>query len=260
MDMYLGIVLSFSARVRPRLALTAPIAGASCWPTGYDVERVHALTQIDRWFLYKLANVVATRRALAGVRQDGAATTPAAAAARVPSPLMRTAKQQGFSDGQIAALVGRCVSLPTTTMPCAVCGTQAGAARHVVSTELAVRAARKAAGIVPRARQIDTLGAEFPARTNYLYTTYNADETEGGTGAVASAAEQPVLVLGSGVYRIGSSVEFDWGAVSCIRRCVSFYVFRHCPPSPCALRRYRRYLPRQSLICLCAHPQRGRRR
>lgn len=83
------------------------------------------------------------------------------------------------------------------------------------SDELTVRAYRKGLGITPFAKQIDTLAAEFPAATNYLYTTYNASEHD----VPFSKDEGGVMVLGSGVYRIGSSVEFDWGAVSCIRRC-----------------------------------------
>ena len=81
---------------------------------------------------------------------------------------------------------------------------------------MSVRTHRKALGITPFAKQIDTLAAEFPAATNYLYTTYNASQSD---VEFAKPGQGGVLVLGSGVYRIGSSVEFDWGAVSCIRRC-----------------------------------------
>jgi carbamoyl-phosphate synthase large subunit len=100
--------------------------------------------------------------------------------------LMKTAKQMGFSDSQIADMVE--------------------------STEDIVRAHRKALGITPFVKRIDTLAAEYPAHTNYLYTTYNASEHD------VEFDEHGTMVLGSGVYRIGSSVEFDWCAVTCARK------------------------------------------
>lgn len=99
---------------------------------------------------------------------------------------MLRAKKQGFSDGQIAGIIG--------------------------SNELAVRAYRKSFNITPFVKRIDTLAAEFPAHTNYLYTTYNASEHD------VKFDEHGTMVLGSGVYRIGSSVEFDWCAVTCARK------------------------------------------
>lgn len=105
---------------------------------------------------------------------------------KVDSELMKRAKCQGFSDSHIADLV--------------------------TSNEDAVRAARKAVGIVPFVKRIDTLAAEYPAHTNYLYTTYNASEHD------VDFDEHGTMVLGSGVYRIGSSVEFDWCAVTCARK------------------------------------------
>jgi carbamoyl-phosphate synthase large subunit len=99
---------------------------------------------------------------------------------------MKQAKCMGFSDGQIADLVG--------------------------STEDVVRAHRKSLGITPFVKRIDTLAAEYPAHTNYLYTTYNASEHD------VEFNEHGTMVLGSGVYRIGSSVEFDWCAVTCARK------------------------------------------
>ena len=107
------------------------------------------------------------------------------AAATVPGELVRSAKQLGFSDRQIAKMLN--------------------------SNELAVRRLRVEAGITPFVKQIDTVAAEFPAFTNYLYTTYNASEHD------VSFEDHGVMVLGSGVYRIGSSVEFDWCAVRAIR-------------------------------------------
>jgi carbamoyl-phosphate synthase large subunit len=136
---------------------------------GYSVERINALSHIDRWFLQKLANIVRIERRLAADLSDQA---------------LLEAKRAGFSDAQIAALAK----------------TEAGK----------VRAAREAAGIVPRIKQIDTLAGEYPAQTNYLYLTYHGEEDDIAAGEL----EKSVLVLGSGAYRIGSSVEFDWCAVN----------------------------------------------
>lgn len=129
-----------------------------------------------QWFLYKLDNIVQTNYA---VKEAGSAEA-------IEYDLMLRAKQMGFGDPQIAALVG--------------------------STENAVRAHRKSLGITPWVKRIDTLAAEFPAHTNYLYTTYNAQSHD------VEFDEHGTMVLGSGVYRIGSSVEFDWCAVTCARR------------------------------------------
>ncbi|KAF8578509.1 carbamoyl-phosphate synthase [Ramaria rubella] len=142
----------------------------------YDVDRVHDLTKIDKWFLYKIDNIVQTHR---GLRAAGSLEA-------VSKELMQTAKKQGFADAQIGALVS--------------------------ASEDAVRAQRKAFGITPFVKRIDTLAAEYPAHTNYLYTTYNAQTHD------VEFDEHGTMVLGSGVYRIGSSVEFDWCAVTCARR------------------------------------------
>lgn len=142
----------------------------------YSVEQVYQLTKIDRWFLYKIENIVNTRKQL------GALHDPAA----IDHELMITAKKQGFSDRQIADLVG--------------------------NKEDVVRAHRKSLGVTPFVKRIDTLAAEYPAHTNYLYTTYNAQAHD------VDFDEHGTMVLGSGVYRIGSSVEFDWCAVTCARR------------------------------------------
>ncbi len=104
----------------------------------------------------------------------------------VDAELMKRAKGQGFSDSHIADLVS--------------------------SKEDSVRAHRKSFGITPFVKRIDTLAAEYPAHTNYLYTTYNASEHD------VKFDEHGTMVLGSGVYRIGSSVEFDWCAVTCARK------------------------------------------
>lgn len=141
----------------------------------YDVDRVHDLTKIDKWFLYKIMNIVHMYREL-----EAAKTLES-----IHHDLMLRAKKLGFSDKQIAQCVG--------------------------AKELEVRAARKKFGIVPFVKKIDTLAAEFPANTNYLYTTYNA------TCSDVDFNEHGTMVLGSGVYRIGSSVEFDWCAVETAR-------------------------------------------
>ncbi|GAA5922065.1 carbamoyl-phosphate synthase (glutamine-hydrolyzing) CPA2 [Sporobolomyces koalae] len=148
----------------------------------WTVERIYELTKIDRWYLYKLDNIVQvhkTIRSLSSVSQ-------------VNEETMRKAKQMGFGDRQIADLISR----------------DGGDA----TAEDAVRAHRKSLGITPFVKRIDTLAAEYPANTNYLYTTYNASTHD------IEFNDQGTMVLGSGVYRIGSSVEFDWCAVSAARK------------------------------------------
>ncbi|KAG6902373.1 hypothetical protein C0995_000935 [Termitomyces sp. Mi166 len=143
---------------------------------GYTVDHLHDLTKIDKWYLYKIDNIVQTHHAL---KAAGSIT-------EISHELMQRAKRMGFSDAQIADIVS--------------------------STEEVVRAARKSLGITPFVKRIDTLAAEYPAHTNYLYTTYNASEHD------VEFNEHGTMVLGSGVYRIGSSVEFDWCAVTCARK------------------------------------------
>ncbi|KAJ2344899.1 carbamoyl-phosphate synthase (glutamine-hydrolyzing) cpa2, partial [Coemansia sp. RSA 2673] len=145
---------------------------------GFSVDRLHAITAIDRWFLHKLENICEVHRAL----KDPHQTLQNLARAQ-----LETAKRAGFSDAHIASLLAN------------------GA------TEDGVRGARDAFGLRPFVKRIDTLAGEFPAPTNYLYTTYNAATDD------VSFGERGTMVLGSGVYRIGSSVEFDWCGVSAIR-------------------------------------------
>ena len=155
---------------------------------GYTVDEIHDITKIDKWFLYKLANIARIRSELQVVKsisQPSTAKSAEDAAKDVPEDLLKRAKMAGFSDSQIASQVG--------------------------STELAIRDWRKSYGIIPFVKRIDTLAAEFPAATNYLYTTYNASTSD------VDFNDKGIMVLGSGVYRIGSSVEFDWCGVSCIR-------------------------------------------
>ena len=152
---------------------------------GYSVEEIHALTKIDCWFLDKLQSIVRTSQHLGEV----------AAIDKLPYELLLRAKRQGFSDFQIARFI------------LSAQGVKVGD-----KEALAVRSQRKQLGIVPVVKQIDTLAAEYPAETNYLYLTYSGthnDISYEGDG-------RSVVVLGSGAYRIGSSVEFDWCGVNAL--------------------------------------------
>lgn len=142
---------------------------------GWDVDKLYNLTRIDKWFLYKMKNITNMYERLESLAEEE----------ELPEDVLRAAKQLGFSDKQIG-----------------------GAAQ---GTELAVRALREKHGILPFVKQVDTVSAEWPAATNYLYLTYCASSHDLTFPAGAT------MVLGSGVYRIGSSVEFDWCAVQCIR-------------------------------------------
>ena len=141
---------------------------------GYSVEQVHALSKITPWFLYKIKNILDTEKALEFYRLE-----------HLPTELLREAKRKGFSDKQIAL--------------------------RTQSTENEVRVKRKILGIIPSVKQIDTMAAEYPAKTNYLYITYNGDEDD-----IITGGENQIIVLGSGTYRIGSSVEFDWCCVNTV--------------------------------------------
>ena len=157
---------------------------------GYTLDQIHELTKIDRWFLQKLMNIVRTMQALEKNQASHLDITPA----DVDEDLLRTAKSQGCSDFQIARGLGL---------------------EHFTSTEkaiLVIRDLRKKMGIIPVVKQIDTLAAEYPAQTNYLYITYN-----GVTNDVKYVGDRKsIIVLGSGAYRIGSSVEFDWCGVQAL--------------------------------------------
>ncbi|MEM1423010.1 MAG: carbamoyl-phosphate synthase (glutamine-hydrolyzing) large subunit [Planctomycetota bacterium] len=147
---------------------------------GYSVARVHELTHIDEWFLEKIASVVRLKRALAERSSQE----------QLDRELLLEAKRRGFSDKQVQRLTG--------------------------VHENGVRARRLELGIFPVLRQIDTLAAEFPAQTNYLYLTYNGDRSDVATHepTKGKAPAKTVLLLGSGAYRIGCSVEFDWCCVT----------------------------------------------
>ncbi|MDR3350327.1 MAG: carbamoyl-phosphate synthase (glutamine-hydrolyzing) large subunit [Prevotellaceae bacterium] len=151
---------------------------------GYTVDQIHGLTKIDKWFLYKLKKIIDTAAELG----------QAPALHALPEELLRRAKQQGFSDFQIARLALKDKEDADTAVD-------------------AVRTLRKEKNIVPVVKQIDTLAAEYPAQTNYLYLTYNGTEND----VRYSGGKRSVIVLGSGAYRIGSSVEFDWCSVNALQ-------------------------------------------
>jgi carbamoyl-phosphate synthase large subunit len=158
---------------------------AKAFAQGYTVDRIHELTKIDRWFLYKLRNIKDTSEELEKFNSPD----------DVPARLLSTAKQQGFSDFQVArSLYKERFNADTDGMMASV------------------RARRKELGIIPVVKQIDTLAAEYPAATNYLYLTYNGTEND----VDYTGDHRSVVVLGSGAYRIGSSVEFDWCSVNAL--------------------------------------------
>lgn len=141
-----------------------------------SVDEIHDITKIDHWFLRRLEGIVKCWEALEVHSLDD-----------LPVDLMKEAKMKGYSDIQIS----KCLKGSPS--------------------EDDIRSKRKAAAIIPYTKQIDTLAAEFPAATNYLYMTYHATEDDIPTD------NKGIMVLGSGCYRIGSSIEFDWCGVSCIR-------------------------------------------
>jgi len=141
---------------------------------GYSVEKIFELTKITKWFIYKMKNIIDTENMLGKLKPD-----------KISEDLMREAKQNGFSDLQIAILTG--------------------------SEELEIRNLRKKLNVLPVVKQIDTLAAEFPAQTNYLYLTYHGIEND-----ISIGEENQIVVLGGGPYRIGSSVEFDWCCVNAV--------------------------------------------
>lgn len=156
---------------------------AQAMEEGYTVERIHELTKIDRWFLYRLQNIVATWHEIRLTENIE----------NLSEGILRQAKEQGFSDFQIA--------------------------RSVMKENFAaerdskqVRNLRKQLNILPVVKQIDTLAAEYPAQTNYLYLTYNGAEND----IDYLHDHRSIIVLGSGAYRIGSSVEFDWCSVNAL--------------------------------------------
>lgn len=151
---------------------------------GYTVDAIHELTKIDKWFLYRLKGIIDTSEQLAAYDSIE----------QVPDDLLLLAKRQGFSDFQVTrAIKGMTVDMDEAMMK--------------------TRKYRLSRGIRPYVKQIDTLAAEFPAKTNYLYLTYHGSEDD----IAFPEQNKSVIVLGSGAYRIGSSVEFDWCGVNALR-------------------------------------------
>jgi carbamoyl-phosphate synthase large subunit len=142
---------------------------------GYSVDEIYEYSHIDRWFLYKIQNIVEIEGKISRF-----------AGHRCDRELILEAKQAGFSDNQLAKLLG--------------------------TNEREIRKLREGFNITPKVKQIDTLAAEYPACTNYLYLSYNGEEDD-----VPFTEEKSVMVLGSGAYRIGSSVEFDWCCVNAVQ-------------------------------------------
>ena len=156
----------------------------------YDIDRIHELTRIDKWFLYKLKHIIDIDEALKGLKNNDGTS-----AEKLDASLLREAKVYGFTDFQIARAIGL-----EETM------------NNMHEAVLAVRKMRKSMGIVPVVKQIDTLAAEYPAQTNYLYVTYSGGESD----IQYEQDGKSIIVLGSGAYRIGSSVEFDWCGVQAL--------------------------------------------
>lgn len=149
---------------------------------GYPIDQIHELTKIDKWFLVKLQNIYRLKNELEMF----------ASLESLPDPLLLEAKRAGFSDFQVARLVMK---------------------GNVSSNMMEVRHHRKERNILPYVKQIDTLAAEYPAQTNYLYLTYSGNEHD----VTFRNDQRSVIVLGSGAYRIGSSVEFDWCSVNALK-------------------------------------------
>lgn len=166
-----------ASEIKQKLKRPTPnrmFALAQAFQIGLAIEEIHDLTGIDLWFLYRIQNIVDHEKEI----KNKKIITP---------PQLLRLKQLGESDKRIGSLVG--------------------------TTGLAIRKLRKKHAILPSVFQIDTLAGEFPAKTNYLYLTYNGSHHD-----VAPLKEKGVIVLGSGPYRIGSSVEFDWTSVSTVTR------------------------------------------
>lgn len=168
--------------VNPTDSRIFAIAGA--FDKGYSVEKIHELTKIDHWFLQRLENIHLLKEELSKLDKE----------TDISEGLLRKAKQYGFSDFQIGRLTVKNTSL----------------SHH--EKMLKVRDYRKKLGVLPCVKQIDTLAGEYPAMTNYLYVTYNGSEND----VKYEHDGRSVIVLGSGAYRIGSSVEFDWCGVSAL--------------------------------------------
>ena len=181
-EMHAAKTTDLRAAVLKELSKPTPLrmwAISKAFELGMTESEICSLSNIDPWFIGKFASIHAVKIKIgtAGPLQ------------MLPTPLLKLAKQMGFSDTQVARYLGN-------------------------STESTVREHRTSLGIIPVIKQIDTLSGEFPAETNYLYQTYNGEVSDVNP---CSGAKRAVVVLGCGCYRIGSSVEFDWCSVSAVR-------------------------------------------
>jgi carbamoyl-phosphate synthase len=150
---------------------------ATAMARGYTVDKINKMCRVDKWFLEKMRDIIQLREYLITVHEN--------LLTEIPKEVMLEAKAMGFSDKQIGS--------------------------YVKADELAVRDHRKKLGVIPCVKQIDTVAGEFPAQCNYLYVSYNAQVDD------VTFTEKLILILGCGVYRIGSSVEFDYSAVCAAR-------------------------------------------
>jgi carbamoyl-phosphate synthase large subunit len=157
---------------------------------GYTVDQIHELTKIDRWFLHKLHNIILTAESLEAYMHEE--VDFGKERNKGFDEILQLAKQQGFSDFQVARAIWK--------------------EQTEDEYPRIIRAYRKKRGLLPVVKQIDTLAAEYPAQTNYLYLTYNGSEND----VHYLGDQRSVIVLGSGAYRIGSSVEFDWCSVNAL--------------------------------------------
>ncbi|WP_185849543.1 carbamoyl-phosphate synthase (glutamine-hydrolyzing) large subunit [Blattabacterium cuenoti] len=153
---------------------------------GISIKDIHDLTKIDPWFLYQLDNIFQTKKEISSYENW----------MNIPDELFRKAKKEGFSDMQIASIFIH----------------KKEKEESIYDLEKRIRKYRKKRSIIPYVRQIDTLASEYPAYTNYLYLTYHSIQHD----VLYENDEKSVITLGSGVYRIGSSVEFDWCCVSAL--------------------------------------------
>ena len=160
---------------------------AEAFEQGYTIDHIYERTKIDRWFLQRLYRIYQYKNVLRGYDGDGSQP--------LPVDVLHEAKRMGFSDFQIAEL-----TMTRSTLP-------------MFDRMMHIRRRRLEAGIRPCVKQIDTLAGEYPAQTNYLYLTYNGTKND----IVYEHDHRSVIVLGSGAYRIGSSVEFDWCGVNTLK-------------------------------------------
>ncbi|MBQ8152640.1 MAG: carbamoyl-phosphate synthase (glutamine-hydrolyzing) large subunit [Prevotella sp.] len=160
----------------------------------YDIERIHELTKIDKWFLHKLKHIIDIDEKLKSLRIEELKSESSILQSLNPS-ILKEAKVYGFTDFQIARAIGLEDKMG-----------------NMHQAMLEVRRMRKEMGILPVVKQIDTLAAEYPAQTNYLYVTYSGTDSD----IPFEHDGKSIIVLGSGAYRIGSSVEFDWCGVQAL--------------------------------------------